>query len=136
MFQKPVPEEIPDNLRTDFIEARLVLEYSPKASAALSRRVLQSLIRDKEGISKKNLYKEIDELLKLNKLPSYLADVVDGIRHYGNFAAHPSEDSVTGEIIEVEPGEAEWMLEILDDLFDFYFGQPKKVQERKDSLNK
>jgi hypothetical protein len=36
----------------------------------------------------------------------------------------------TGEIIDVESGEAEWCLDILDTLFDFYFLQPAKTAER------
>jgi len=39
------------------------LPDSAKASAALSRRCLQSIIRDKAAIKRPNLSKEIDDLL-------------------------------------------------------------------------
>ena len=39
-------------------------------------------------------------------------------------------------MIEVEPGEAEWLLETLEGLFDFYFVQPAKLEKKRDALNK
>jgi hypothetical protein len=68
-------------------------------------------------------------------MPSYLADQIDAIRNIGNFAAHPSKDTNTGEIVEVEEGEADWLLGVLDALFDYIFIQPAKLEERKKKLN-
>lgn len=36
----------------------------------------------------------------------------------------------------MEPGEAEWNLDVLEALFDFYFVAPAKAQERRDALNR
>ena len=68
-------------------------------------------------------------------MPSYLAKGLDAIRNIGNFAAHPTKSKITGEVVEVEPGEAEWNLDVLEGLFDFYFVQAKKLQEKRDILN-
>jgi hypothetical protein len=38
-------------------------------------------------------------------------------------------------VLPVEAGEAEWNLDVLEALFDFYFVQPAKLQQRKDALN-
>jgi len=35
----------------------------------------------------------------------------------------------------VEPGEAEWILEVVGSLFDFVFVQPAKLEQRRASLN-
>jgi hypothetical protein len=35
----------------------------------------------------------------------------------------------------VEPGEAEWNLDVLESLFDFYFVQPALHAKRKAALN-
>jgi hypothetical protein len=72
----------------------------------------------------------------MKNLPSYLADSIDGIRNYGNFAAHPMKSTNTGEILEVEPNEAEWNLETLERLFDFYYHQPAVTRKRKAALDK
>lgn len=37
--------------------------------------------------------------------------------------------------MEVEPGEAEWLLDVLEGLFDFYFVQPANAQRKRDALN-
>jgi hypothetical protein len=39
-----------------------------------------------------------------------------------------------GEIVDVEPGEAEWTLEILDNLFDFYYVQPMQYAKKRAAL--
>jgi hypothetical protein len=56
-------------------------------------------------------------------------------RNVGNFAAHPLKDTNTGEIVEVDPGEAEWLLDVNESLFDFVFVQPKRLQAGKIQLN-
>jgi len=129
----PPDLKVPKELAVDFREASLVLGDSPKASAALSRRCLQHLLRDHAGVKHGNLSSEIDETLL--KLPSHLSEAVDAIRNIGNFAAHPSKSTATGEIVSVEPGEAEWLLDVLEQLFDFYFVQPARLQEKKAALN-
>jgi len=133
---KQLPEEVPENFADEFREAHDTLSISQKASAALSRRCLQSVIREKEGIQEKTLFAEVDKLLKSNKLPKTLADDLDAIRVVGNFAAHPIKDINTGEIVEVEPGEAEWTLNVLEDLLLFYYVQEPKSAARRDALNK
>jgi hypothetical protein len=39
-------------------------------------------------------------------------------------------------ILDVEPGEAEWTLDVLEELFDFYCVLPATIQKRKDAFNK
>src|SRR5437870_4737251 len=93
VIARPVPPEVPVQYAEDFIEANLVLRDSPKASAALSRRCLQNLLRDVAGVKPGDLYTEIGEVLP--KLPSDLAEAVDAVRAIGNFAAHPMKSKST-----------------------------------------
>jgi hypothetical protein len=129
------PNEVPKDLSDDYIEAAMVLSDSPKASAALSRRCLQHLIRETIGIKKGTLSQEIDEVLKAANLPGHLSESIDAIRNIGNFSAHPTKDTSSGEILPVEVGEAEWNLDVLDGLFDFYFVQPEITKKRKAALD-
>ena len=69
------------------------------------------------------------------RLPPDIADNIDAIRNIGNFAAHANKSKSTGEVVDVEPHEAEWNLDVLESLFDFYFVQPAKAKARRDSLN-
>jgi len=132
---RPVPAAVPEPFSTDFSEASLVLADSPKASAALSRRVLQHIIREKAGIKERNLDTEIQVLIDSGKLPSHLSEAIDGVRVVGNFAAHPIKSTNTGEVVDVEPGEAEWLLDTLEGLFDFYFVQPAVLKVKRDAIN-
>ena len=132
---RPVPVEVAKEFANDFREACLVIGDSEKASAALSRRCLQNLLRKKAKTKKKDLAPQIQEVLDSGILPSHLADAIDAVRVIGNFAAHPTKSQHTGEVIEIEPGEAEWLLDTLESLFDFYCVHPAKLQGKRDVLN-
>ncbi len=134
--QRPKPSQhVPRDLAKDFQEACLVLDDSPKASAALSRRCLQSLIREHANIVKRNLAQEIDALIESNTLPPYLLEQIDGVRNIGNLAAHPTRSEVTGQILDVEDGEAEWLLDTLEALFQFYFVHKAEIEAKRAALN-
>lgn len=131
-----LPLEINDEQTiNDYKEACLVLPDSAKASAALSRRCLQHILREKAGVKKSDLSTEIQEVIDSNKLPADLSDNLDYIRNIGNFAAHPNKSTNSGEIIEVEPGEAEWNLTLIEELMDFYFVRPARAAKKKADLN-
>lgn len=132
----PCPPAVPVNLAEDYSEACLVLSDSPKASAALSRRCLQHLLREHAKVRPSELANEIQEILDRKTLPPYLAEAIDGVRNIGNFAAHPMKSKSSGEILPVETGEAEWNLELLEAMFEFYFVQPADLTKRRDALNK
>ena len=132
---RPVESEVPPTYRQDFEEAAAVLPISPKASAAISRRLLQHILRDELGVKPLSLSVEIEEFISRTDVPSHLTEAVDAVRNVGNFAAHPLKDKSTGAIADVEPGEAEWLLDVLESLFDFAFVQPKRLALRKKQLN-
>ena len=134
-IRPPCPAEVPKDLATDYGEACLVLSDSAKASAALSRRCLQHLLRDTAKAKPSDLSNEIQELFERGTLPSHIAESLDAIRNIGNFAAHPIKSRNSGEVLDVEPGEAEWNLDVLESLFDFYFVQPAITQAKKAALN-
>lgn len=132
--RSPVPPEVPENIARDYKEAALVLPFSPKASAALSRRCLQTLLRNAGGTKSKDLDKQIDEVLP--HLPAYIGENLDAVRHIGNFAAHEQKSTTTGVVLDVEPGEAEWNLDILEALFDFYYVKPEVERKKREEINK
>src|SRR5208283_5447921 len=70
--RKSLSKDVPLKYAQDYNEACLVLNDSPKASAALSRRCLQNIIREVSGIIKPSLNEEIIELIKSKTLPTYL----------------------------------------------------------------
>lgn len=126
-----VPPDVPKAIKEDFEEAASVLPLSEKASAALSRRCLQSMLNER-NFKGKDLNAQIDLVLKI--LPTEIGSNLDAIRQIGNFAAHPMKFQSTGEIANVEPEEANWNLDVLEQLFDYFYVQPKIAEEKRKKL--
>ena len=128
----PVPVEVPEEYAKDYKEAALVLAAgSANASAALSRRCLQNIIRHELGVNRPNLYQEIEEVLNDPDTHSQIKSSLHYLRELGNFAAHPEKGNNTGAIVDVEEGEAEWCLDTIEMLFEIYFVRPAKDEEMR-----
>ena len=109
---KVFPDYVPQAVRDDYVEACAILELSPKASATLSRRCLQGMIRDFWGVSKPRLKDEIEAIKEFVEPLTWKA--IDGVRTMGNIGAHMERD--IDIIIDVDPGEAGrliWLIEFL-----------------------
>lgn len=114
---KQFPDYIPEAIRQDYEEACAIVSLSPKASATLSRRCLQGMIRDFWGISKARLIDEINELQ--NKIPAQQWKVIDGIRRIGNIGAHMEKD--INLIIDIEPDEAKKLIKLIEHLLEQWY---------------
>jgi len=109
---KVLPDYIPDPIKQDYYEACRIRDLSPKASATLSRRCLQWMIRDFRKITKPKLSQEINELKW--KISDKMRKAIDGVRSIWNIWAHMEED--INYIIDVDPNEAQsliWLIEFL-----------------------
>lgn len=138
MARPALPECIPLHIANDYREAARVLPISAKASAALSRRCLQAVLSG-AGYTQKDLAKQIDAVLAetdtSKSLPSSVHMTVDTVRNFGNFAAHKITDQTTSQIIDVQPEEAEYSLNVLDAVFDHYYVKPAQAKAIRDALN-
>ncbi len=83
-----------------------------------------------------DLSREIDQVVASKALSPDLAEALDDIRTVGNFSAHPRKSTDAALVLDVEPGEAEWTLDVLEIFFDFYFVQPARLKAKRDALNK
>lgn len=111
------PDYIPVAIRNDYEEAYKILELSPKASATLSRRCLQGMIRDFWGVSKGRL---IDEIIEIkDKVDPLTWKSIDAIRKMGNIGAHMEKD--INIIIEVDPKEAQLLIQLIEMLLEEWY---------------
>jgi len=125
---KPLPTYIPKPIVEDYEEACLVLNDSPKASATLSRRCLQGIIRDFWKISKPRLVDEINALQ--GKIDASTWNAIDAVRSIGNIGAHMEKD--INLIIDVDPGEAEVLVKLLETLFkEWYVNRHERDEQMK-----
>ena len=114
---KQFPDYIPLAIRNDYEEACAIVTLSPKASATLSRRCLQGMIRDFWEITESNLSKAIAKLE--DKVPTVQWKVIDGIRRIGNIGAHMEKD--INLIIDIEPDEAQKLIKLIEHLLDQWY---------------
>lgn len=126
------PEYIPETIRNDYEEAYAILNLSPKASATLSRRCLQGMIRDFWQISKNRLVDEIDALKEMVDPSTKL--VLDALRKLGNIGAHPEKD--INLIVDIEPNEALKLLKFIELLMQkWYIERHENEQLLQDILD-
>ena len=111
------PDYIPLAIRSDYEEASAILYLSPKASATLSRRCLQGMIRDFFQISKSSLFEEINAIK--DKIPAEQWAVLDGVRRIGNIGAHMEKD--INLIVDIEPEEAQKLIKLIEFLLQQWY---------------
>ena len=136
---KPQPSCVPSTLASDYNEACAIRDLSPKASATLSRRVLQGMIRNFCGIAKGRLVDEIDELKKqadAGTAPAGVAletiDAMHHVRSLGNIGAHMEKD--INVVVDVDPGEAQQLIDLIEMLFKDWYVARDSRQKRLDAL--
>jgi hypothetical protein len=132
---KPQPDYIPAPLREDYLEACKVRDLSPKSSATLARRCLQGMIRNFCGIAKGRLIDEIRTLRELSDagnapkgVEPETVEAIDHVRSIGNIGAHMEKDINT--IVDVDPGEAQALIELIELLFDEWYVARRKREEK------
>ena len=127
---KPFPDYIPQQIREDYEQACEIHDLSPKASATLCRRCLQGMIRDFWKITKSRLKDEIDALE--DQVDAETWQAIDAVREIGNIGAHTEKD--VDLIIDVEPEEAQLLIELIETLFQNWYIERNEKQERNAAL--
>ncbi|MEC0233723.1 DUF4145 domain-containing protein [Paenibacillus kribbensis] len=129
---KVFPEYVPQAIVKDYEEACLIKELSPKASATLSRRCLQGIIRDFWGIKKNRLVDEIEAIK--DKVDTLTWDAIDAVRKIGNIGAHMEKD--INVIIDVDPKEASLLIELIELLIkDWYITKHERQQRLQNIID-
>lgn len=120
-------EDLPEQCRADFEEARQVYSFSPRASAALLRLCLQRLLVNLGGAGVK-IDTDIKTLVA-NGLDSHIQQALDVIRVTGNQAVHPSEMNTDDDQNTVLV-----LFEMINMIVDELVRRPKSIQKQFDSL--
>jgi hypothetical protein len=128
---RPIDPFVPEEFSKPYVRASLILEDAPDMSGVLSRRILQDLLEKYAGRSEYKLEERIDKFIEESAAPSHVKDNLHHLREIGNFAAHTKANKETGEIVEVGSREAEWTLNVIDDLFDYFIVGPEKSRKRR-----
>ena len=125
---KVFPSYIPQAIIDDYIESCLILNLSPKASATLARRCLQGMIRDFWTVKPARLVDEIEAIK--SKVDPLIWEAIDSVRKVGNIGAHMEKN--INLIIDVEPNEAELLINLIETLFnEWYIARKRRETQLK-----
>ena len=88
----PLPtEDMPNDVKEDFNEARKVVNESPKAAAALLRLAMEKLARELTGEENRTLHNMIGDLVEEGRIDERVQQALDSVRVVGNEFVHPGE---------------------------------------------
>lgn len=115
--------DLPDAVMRDYLEAREVLDCSPRAAAALLRLAVQRLCSELGQSTKGNLDQAIGNLVK-NGLPVSVQQALDGVRVVGNNAVHPG-------VIDLNDSRefAVVLFDLVNHIADRMISEPKRIAE-------
>ncbi|GGD09295.1 hypothetical protein GCM10011587_11460 [Pyruvatibacter mobilis] len=131
---KPIPEYVPEAIRDAYQQAARIVELSPNASAALSRRCLQGIIRDFWNLPEGKRGKLGAEISSLSdQIDPELLKEIEAIRAIGDIGAHM--DKHVDMVVDVEPEEARLLVALIEILIDRWYVNRKKRSEQTAKLH-
>jgi hypothetical protein len=116
-------------------QAATILDESPIASAVLARRVLADLLKKYASRKEFGLADRIDKFNEDTSHPSGLRENLHHFREIANFGAHTQEDDQTN-IVDIDHDEAEWTLDLVNRLFDYFIVTPARDKEMRNKMDK
>ena len=119
----PLPNsDMPADVMGDYIEAREIINKSPKGAAALLRLAVQKLCKHL-GEEGKNINTDIKNLVQKG-LPPKMQKALDSVRVIGNNAVHPGQIN-----IDDNPETAVKLFGFINVICEIMITQPKQIDE-------
>jgi hypothetical protein len=127
-----MPDYVPSAVVSDYNEACLIATLSPKASATLSRRALQGMIRDFWKAKPGRLVDEIAQIK--DQVGPDVWGGIEAVRKVGNIGAHMEAD--INLIVDVEPSEAKLLIGLIELLVREWYVARYERQRRLEELKR
>jgi hypothetical protein len=126
----PAPhDEMPEKVKRDFVEARMVLDDSPRAAAALLRLAIQRLVGDELNADGGSLYQQIGNLVETDRISPRIQKALDSVRVIGNNSVHPGEMNM-----DDDQRTAEALFKLVNEIVDEAIAREKRIDEVYDDL--
>ena len=115
-------QDLPENVRADFEEARVIANLSPRGAAALLRLAIQKLCAHL-GQPGKNINNDIAALVALG-LPPKVQQALDAVRVIGNDAVHPGTIDLKDDLETVNK-----LFRLVNFIAHKTISEPKEINE-------
>lgn len=119
--------DLPDDIKVDYEEARSILNQSPRGATALLRLAVQKLCMHL-GEKGKNINDDIGNLVKKG-LPNKVQQSLDIVRVVGNNAVHPGQLDLTDDV-----DTSSKLFILVNIIAEVMITQPKQVDSLFNSL--
>ncbi|MDH5670894.1 MAG: DUF4145 domain-containing protein [Myxococcales bacterium] len=123
---RQLPNYVPDAVSAEYAQACQILDISPSAAALLARRCLQGMVRDFWGVKKTFLADELDGIE--DKVDRETWEAIEAVRRRGSIAKHFEKG--TNVLIEVDRGEPEALLRLIEYLVEDWYVARRRRQQR------
>jgi hypothetical protein len=131
---RPRPsDDVPREYATEYRTATEVLPYSIESSAALSRRLLHRVLDETAKLGNGALSEQIRQGKYSATFPAYLKDALEAYARIAKLETIPVKSQTPSALVKVEPGEAEWTLDLLESLFEYYYIFPASLRRRQEA---
>lgn len=115
-------DDLPSDVKGDYLEARNIVNLSPRGAAALLRLALQKLCVHL-GEKGKNINEDIKNLVQKG-LPETMQQALDSVRVIGNNAVHPGQIDIIDNV-----DTAYKIFGFINIICEMLISQPKKIKE-------
>lgn len=113
-------EDLPEDIKKDYLEAASILQDSPRGAAALLRLCIQKLCKEL-GQKGKNLNADIGRLVE-SGLPADIRKAMDLLRVTGDNAVHPGVIDLNDD-----PGTAAKLFDLVNFIAEKMVSEPKRL---------
>ncbi len=124
------PVALPPHILEDYQEACFAAEFSPKVSAALSRRCLSAMLRDFWQVQPGRLNDEFRQVKGV--LDPLTWEAIESVRKSGMTGARMESEGA--EILDTEPSEAKLLIGLIETLVQDWYVARQERRKRLDEI--
>lgn len=126
--------DVPAEFESEYHTACEILAISPESSAAIARRLLQRFLAAQSGTENLELSELIRAATDSDEMQPYLREALRTLVALAKLEPQSEKSLRPQTLIPVQPGEAEWTLDVLQNLFETHYVQPARLQRLQSAL--